>query len=302
VAKSAGGSQFAEYQPQLHKAALDRTELREQLRSGLENDEFIVYYQPIFDLASGWLVGTEALVRWNHPMRGMVSPAEFIPAAEESGLIVGLGTWVLATACRQTAIWQAARCGAAPLSVSVNLSPRQLTDPSLVSQVAEILCDAGLDASALCLEVTETAVITDFAATAPTLHDLRALGVSLALDDFGTGYSSLSYLKQLPVNSVKIDSSFVSDLGADTPNAQIVDATIKLAHALGMSVTAEGIETTAEREALRAMNCDRAQGYLLGRPVDAQGMRGLLDREASRDLPRPRRELSQLALVAGGRT
>jgi EAL domain-containing protein (putative c-di-GMP-specific phosphodiesterase class I) len=276
-AKRNGGGRVAEYQTILHTVALRRTELEAELRTALDHGQFVVHYQPIFELSTNRLIGTEALVRWQHPIRGLVPPIEFIPAAEQSGLIVPLGTWVLRTACRQTAEWQARHPDQAPMSISVNLSPRQLLDRTLVATVAEALHDAGLDPSSLCLEVTEGSVITDFEATMPTLHALRALGVSLALDDFGTGYSSLSYLRQLPVNSVKIDRSFVSDLGESTANTQIVLAIIDLAHALGMSVTAEGAETQEQLATLRSMHSDHAQGYVLGRPLASMAATDVID-------------------------
>jgi diguanylate cyclase len=276
-AKRDGGDRVAEYRPLLHAVALRRTELEAELRHAFDHDQFVVHYQPIFELSSNRLVGTEALIRWQHPTRGLVAPGEFIAAAEQSGLIVPLGSWVLRTACRQTAAWQARHPDQAPLSVSVNLSPRQLLDRTLVTTVAGALHDAGLDASSLCLEVTEGSVIKDFEATMPTLNALRTLGVSLALDDFGTGYSSLSYLRQLPVNSVKIDRSFVADLGRDAPNSQIVLAIIDLAHALGMSVTAEGAETEHQLDSLRSMHSDHVQGYLLGRPLSSVDIGDVID-------------------------
>ncbi len=268
-AKRGGGNRVALYKPILHTVALRRTELEAELRVAIEQEQFVVYYQPIFDLRSNAVVGTEALVRWRHPTRGVLAPGEFIAAAEQSGLIVPLGAWVLRSACRQTAQWQATHPDRAPLSVSVNLAPRQLADRTIVATVAEALHDAGLDAESLCLEITEGSVIKDFEAALPILNALRTLGVSLALDDFGTGYSSLSYLKQLPVNSVKIDRSFVSDLDSNIDNCEIVRAVISLAHTLGLSVTAEGAETQAQLNALRAMGSDHAQGYVLGRPLPA---------------------------------
>jgi diguanylate cyclase (GGDEF)-like protein len=279
-AKRNGGSRVAEYQPTLHSAALRRTELEAELRVALERDEFELHYQPIIDLSSQRMIGTEALIRWHHPIRGMVPPLGFIPAAEQSGLIVAIGSWVIRTACAQTAIWQQHSPDSAPLTIAVNLSPRQLLDRTLVATVAEALHDSGLDPSSLCLEITEGAVIKDYETTVPTLNALRKLGVSLALDDFGTGYSSLSYLKQLPVDSVKIDRSFVADIETDNPNAQIVLAIIELAHALGMSVTAEGTETAGQLDTLRAMRSDHAQGFLLGRPMTEMALTHLLEGEA----------------------
>jgi diguanylate cyclase (GGDEF)-like protein len=267
-AKRTGGSRVMEYKPQLHSAAVRRAELEAELRIALTEEQFVLHYQPIVDLATEGIIGTEALIRWQHPMRGLLGPDEFISAAEMSGLIVPLGAWVVRTACQQTAQWALRHPDRAPLSVAVNLSPVQLLDRTLVATVAEALHDSGLDPSQLCLEITEGSVIKDFEATMPTLCALRTLGVDLALDDFGTGYSSLSYLKELPVTSVKIDRSFVRDLDANTHDGQIVLAIIELAHALGMSVTAEGAETNAQLATLKAMRSDHAQGYLLGRPVE----------------------------------
>ena len=290
AAKRDGGGRLCEYRPVLHTAALRRTELEVELRAALERNEFVLHYQPIIDLASQRLIGTEALVRWQHPTRGLLGPDEFILAAEQSGLIIALGAWVIRTACRQTAEWQQREPDRAPLTVAVNLSPRQLVDRGLVATVAEALYDTGLDATSLCLEITEGSVIKDFEQTMPVLNALRTLGVSLALDDFGTGYSSLSYLKQLPVNTVKIDRSFVSDLGSNGPNSQIVLAIIELAHALGMSVTAEGAETCGQLDMLKAMRSDHAQGYLLGRPMSSEALGDVMTSEAATGvaLPSPR--------------
>jgi diguanylate cyclase len=277
-AKRDGGGRYATYQPSLHTVALRRTELEAELRDAFERNQFVVYYQPIYELSTNRLIGTEALIRWEHPTRGLVPPMEFISAAEHSGLIVPLGAWILREACQQTVRWHACYPDRAPLTVSVNLSPRQLLDRTLVATVAEALNEAGLDAGSLCLEVTEGSVIQDFDATIPTLRALRTLGVSLALDDFGTGYSSLSYLNQLPITTVKIDRSFVSDLAPANPNSQIVVAIIDLAHALGMSVTAEGAETEYQLDTLRMMQSDNAQGYLLGRPVAGSAIDDMLVR------------------------
>jgi diguanylate cyclase (GGDEF)-like protein len=268
-AKRRGGRRVCGYEPALHAVALRRTELETELRGALDRQEFVVHYQPIFDLFLGSIVGTEALVRWAHPNRGLVPPGDFIPAAERSGVIVPLGLWVLQTACRQTAAWQSVSPDRAPLTVSVNLSARQLAASGLYADVVEVITSSGIDPSSLCLEITEGSVIRDFEATLATLEQLKTLGVGLALDDFGTGYSSLSHLQRLPVDSVKIDRGFVDGLDADNHNARIVVAIIDLAHALGMSVTAEGAETDAQLAALRDMHCDLVQGYVIGRPVPA---------------------------------
>ena len=275
-AKRDGGGRVGEYRPILHTVALRRTELDAELRVAIEQHQLVVHYQPIFDLSTNRLVGTEALVRWQHPTRGLLPPAEFIPAAEQSGLIVPLGSWVLRRRASRPRNGRPQVRTGPRLSVSVNLAPRQLTDRKIVTTVAEALHEAGLAPSSLCLEITEGSVIKDFETTMPILNALRALGVTLALDDFGTGYSSLSYLKQLPVNSVKIDRSFVSDLDSNIDNAEIVRAIISLAHTLGMSVTAEGAETDDQLAALRTMGSDHAQGYVLGRPLPEQAVSSLL--------------------------
>jgi diguanylate cyclase (GGDEF)-like protein len=283
-AKRRGGRRVCGYEPALHAGALRRTELEAELRGALTRDEFVVHYQPIFDLSSGQLVGTEALVRWAHPSRGLVPPGDFIPAAERSGVIVPLGLWVLQTACHQTAAWQAMRSGNVPLTISVNLSARQLASSGLYSNVVEVLDASGLQPSSLCLEITEGSVIRDFEATLAALNELKTLGVALALDDFGTGYSSLTHLQRLPVDSVKIDRGFVDGLGADNHNAHIVVAIIDLAHALGMSATAEGAETDVQLATLRDMQCDLVQGFALGRPVSADEL-GIVVTTRSHALP-----------------
>jgi diguanylate cyclase len=274
--KRAGGGRITEYKPVLHTVALRRTELEAELREALEHEEFELHYQPIVDMATERLVGSEALIRWNHPHRGLVSPMDFIPTAEASGMINPLGAWVIRSACRQAALWQQ-RQPTQQLSVSVNLSPRQLASGDLIATVADALADFDVAPSSLCLEVTEGSLIADFEGTLPILNALRDIGVLLALDDFGTGYSSLNYLKQLPVDVLKIDRSFVSDLELEGANTKIVLATIELAHALGISVTAEGVETYAQFATLRQMGADRAQGFLLSKPVAAEEMTRITD-------------------------
>ena len=234
-AKRAGGDRVREYEVVFHSLALQRTELAAELRTALAEGQFSVHYQPIFDLRSNALIGTEALLRWVHPTRGLVAPDEFIPAAEQSGLIVPLGAWVLRSACAQTAAWQAVRPDQAPLTISVNLSPRQLAEPSLVTTVVSALADSGLEPFSLCLEITESSFIRDFETALATLNSLKTVGVRLALDDFGTGYSSLSYLQRLPVDNVKIDRSFVMGLDTDGTDTRIVRAIIDLARRNGDS-------------------------------------------------------------------
>jgi diguanylate cyclase (GGDEF)-like protein len=285
-AKRAGGDRVREYEPVFHTVALQRTELASELRTALAEGQFSVHYQPIFDLRSKDLIGTEALLRWAHPTRGLVAPDEFIPAAEQSGLIVPLGAWVLRSACEQTAAWQALRPDRAPLKISVNLSPRQLAEPSLITTVVSALADSGLEPSSLCLEITESSFIRDFETALATLNSLKTIGVGLALDDFGTGYSSMSYLQRLPVDNVKIDRSFVMGLDTDGTDTRIVRAIIDLAGAMGIVVTAEGVETEQQLAQLNALHSDLGQGYLLGRPQSPDDLQSIVldvDARRSRD-------------------
>ena len=230
--------------------------------------EIEVYYQPELDLDTGVMVGAEALARWHHPVAGLLEAGAFIELAEDSGLILELGEWVLTEACRQAGIWQRERPDF-PLTIRVNLSARQIAQPDLVDQVVSALSGAGIDASALCLEITETALMSDPAAGLKVLQDLRSLGVELAIDDFGTGYSSLSYLKRFPVDVLKIDRSFVDGLGDDPDDTAIVTAIISLGRALGLRLVAEGVETRRQLDELRRLGCDRAQGYMFARPRPA---------------------------------
>jgi diguanylate cyclase (GGDEF)-like protein len=279
-AKRGGGGQTSTYRADMHHAVLHRANFEAELRQALAREQFVVHYQPLVSVSTGEIVGNEALVRWRHPTRGLIPPLEFIPIAELSGLIVPLGRWVLRTACQQTATWHVEHPDQRPLTVSVNLSPRQLSDRHLLDTVITALSDANLDPGYLCLEITEGAIIKDFDGALPKLRALKNIGVTLALDDFGTGYSSLSYLRQLPVDSLKIDRSFITDLTAGRDH-RIVTAIIDLAHALGMSVTAEGVETEEQLTMLHTMASNLAQGFLLGRPMPSQQMTQLLDQRDS---------------------
>jgi EAL domain-containing protein (putative c-di-GMP-specific phosphodiesterase class I) len=228
-----------------------------------------VLYQPIVDLASGALAGFEALVRWHHPTRGMVSPMDFIPIAEETGLIVPIGTWVLQQSCRQARAWLDA--GADPnIFVSVNVSSRQLDGPTLPDIVRAALESNKLAPQRLKLEITESAVMRDFEVTLGLLNRLRALGAGLSLDDFGTGYSSLSLLKRLPIDTLKVDRSFVSAMGADAAGVRMVEAILQLARLFRLKVVAEGIERNEESDLLKALSCEYGQGWLFGKPLSAE--------------------------------
>jgi diguanylate cyclase (GGDEF)-like protein/PAS domain S-box-containing protein len=263
-AKDAGRNNIQFFTERMNTAARSRLEMEEALRHGLERDEFIVHYQPQVDLATGALIGFEALVRWQHPDLGLMLPGDFIPIAESTGLIVPLGERVLMTACRHAALWQAV--ADAPLSVAVNVSARQFRHKGFVESVKTTLASARLDPRLLELEITENTIMEHGAETTATLEATGRLGVQLAIDDFGTGYSSLSYLKRLPIDTVKIDQSFVADLPGDPEAGAIVGAIIALAHNLGLKVVAEGVETREQFAYLRDHGCDRAQGYFFGRP------------------------------------
>jgi diguanylate cyclase (GGDEF)-like protein/excisionase family DNA binding protein len=265
-AKLAPGMHYTFFEPAMSAATMERVELENDLRRALERDELRLHYQPIVDLASSRIVGLEALVRWQHPTRGLVPPLSFIPLAEETGLIIPVGRWVLETACRQARNWMDTLPGS-QLVMSVNLSARQFTQPDLVEEVADILVETGLPAHLLEIEITESVLMDQTEAGTRALRALRELGVKLVLDDFGTGYSSLSYLKHLPLDTIKIDRSFVQGLESEDSNLPIVQAVISLAHGLGIGVVAEGIETAGQLARLRSLDCDRGQGFFYARPV-----------------------------------
>ncbi|MGE3907997.1 MAG: putative bifunctional diguanylate cyclase/phosphodiesterase [Chloroflexota bacterium] len=282
-AKADGKARVQLFDPSMSNGALDRLELESDLRSALAGDELRVVHQPIVALSTGRIIGIEALIRWDHPSRGTISPAQFIPIAEETGLIVEIGLWVLREACTRARMWHLARPQEPPLTMSVNLSARQFLQPDLVERVADVLFETGLDPAALKLEITETVLMRDIDSTVEKLWALKRLGVKLAIDDFGTGYSSLSYLKRFPVDTLKIDRSFVSGLGEDANDTAIVRSVVALAKSLNLAVTGEGIETTAQLGHLQSLGCDRGQGYLFSKPVDAAAMGQLLS-ESTADL------------------
>ncbi|HEX2699113.1 MAG TPA: EAL domain-containing protein [Acidimicrobiales bacterium] len=268
-AKQRGRARIEAFDSAVRERLLERLEIEHALRRALKQDELILHYQPIIRCGDGRLLGVEALVRWQHPDRGLVQPDGFISVAEETDLILPIGRWVLAEACAQLGRWQAANPDLHDLQVAVNLSARQFTDPGIVSNVAEALERAGISPSSLALEITESVLMEEVEATAETLRALKQLGVSLSIDDFGTGYSSLSYLKRFPVDSLKIDRTFVDGLAVDAEDHAIVHAVVSLAHALGLEVVGEGVETAEQFDELRRLGCDAAQGYLLGRPCAA---------------------------------
>jgi diguanylate cyclase (GGDEF)-like protein len=267
-AKAAGRAQWVVFDPGMRAAALERIELERELGNALTAGQLRLVYQPVVDLRTERIVGFEALLRWQHPTLGAVAPDRFVPVAESSGAIVPIGRWALFEATRTAAHWQRAHPDR-PLSMAVNVSARQLAGGTLLRHVSEALSESGLPASALVLEVTETALVTDANAVAERLAELRALGVRLALDDFGTGYSSLSYLRQFDVDVLKIDRSFVDLLDGSPEDAAIVHGLIQLGRTLRLEIVAEGVETAAQRDRLRAEHCDLAQGYLFARPLEA---------------------------------
>ncbi|MBV9292225.1 MAG: bifunctional diguanylate cyclase/phosphodiesterase, partial [Frankiales bacterium] len=257
--------------------AVNRLRTANDLHRALDEEEFRVVYQPEVDLRSGRITGVEALVRWHHPERGLVPPAEFVPLAEQTGLIAGIGAWVLDTALAQAAEWRTARHDGGPLAVWVNLSARQLGDPKLVDLVADVLRKHSVDPSQLGLEITETALLEDAEGAVTALSSLRELGVRLAVDDFGTGYSSLSYLKRLPVDAVKIDRSFVDGLAVDGDDSAIVAAVAGMARALRLTTIAEGVENLDQLRALRRLGCDLAQGFFFTTPQPPAHISRLLE-------------------------
>jgi len=269
AAKGAGRGCYAVFDSSMNASARERLDLETDLRRAVERDQLRLHYQPEMDVATGAIVAMEALVRWQHPRHGLMSPDQFIPLAEESGLILPVGQWVLREACRQAVEWQRSRAPEARLVMSVNLSARQLQQPDLLASVAGVLTETGMDPSQLRLEITETAAMQDVESTIAKLQSLKELGVGLAMDDFGTGYSSLSYLRRFAVDTVKVDRSFVRDLGSDAGTAAVVQAVTTLAHFLGMTVTAEGVETAEQLACASAVHCDRVQGYFCARPRTA---------------------------------
>ncbi|HXD33755.1 MAG TPA: EAL domain-containing protein [Pyrinomonadaceae bacterium] len=266
-ARKNGGNTYQFYEGEMTALATKRLALETDLRRAVENEEFIVYYQPVISLFSGQVVGGEALVRWRHPELGILAPASFIGLAEANGLILDIGEMVLRAACAQARDW--IERGAADFRIAVNISARQLRQKSFCTQVISILHETVLDPAHLELELTETTMLENTDSTIEFLNELRTLGVRVAIDDFGTGYSSLSYLKQLPIDALKLDRSFVSEATTDPKGAAMVMAIITLAHNLDLEVIAEGIETEEEKGFLRLMRCDEGQGYLFGKPMPA---------------------------------
>jgi diguanylate cyclase (GGDEF)-like protein len=266
-AKQMGRNNYQYYLPTMNVHTVERLELESDLSHALERGEFLLYYQPKVEIKTGTITGTEALLRWNHPLRGLVPPMDFISLAEETGLIVPIGEWVLATACAQNKLWQDQ--GLTKLGIAVNLSARQFADSQLLPKLTRIIHASGINPSSLELEITESMVMSHGESAVAVLEQLKSIGVQIAIDDFGTGYSSLGYLKRFPIDTIKVDRSFIRDIPADAGDMKIAHAIIAMAHALRLKVVAEGVENAEQLKFLRVQHCDAAQGYFLYRPLPA---------------------------------
>lgn len=276
-AKLSGGNQYQFYTPAMNRRSVERLLLENSLRRALDKQEFEVYYQPQVDLASGRIMGLEALIRWKHPQMGFIPPSTFIPLAEETGLILSIGEWVLRTACRQIKDWHDA--GLPRVPVSVNLSPRQFLKKELAESIRRILEEAGLEPEWLELEITESVLMQNSETNIAVLREFKKMGIRISIDDFGTGYSSLGYLKRFPIDCLKIDQSFVRDMTTNREDAAIATAIISLAHNLDMKVIAEGIETEEQALFLRSQRCNAMQGYLFSPPLPTEQCESLLEQE-----------------------
>jgi diguanylate cyclase (GGDEF)-like protein/PAS domain S-box-containing protein len=277
-AKANGERSIEVFDPSMNAQAMARFQMETELRQGLERGEFVLHYQPVVGLHRGVIEGWEALVRWQHPERGLIPPLEFIPLAEETGLIVPLGKWVLEAACRQAGHWARAFPSEVPRLMNVNLSARQFGRSELIAEVSNALAQSGLDPRNLKLELTESVMMHDPLASLEVMKVFLDMNIHLVVDDFGTGYSSLSYLKRFPVDTLKIDKSFVDGIGKDPESTAIVTAIVSLAQSLGMKVTAEGIETHEQMEYLQSLNCEQGQGYYFSRPLPAEAAEAILSR------------------------
>jgi diguanylate cyclase (GGDEF)-like protein len=276
-AKQRGRNNYQFFASYMNATTMERLEMENKLRHALERKEFLLYYQAKTDIHNKELIGLEALIRWNDPERGIISPEEFVPLLEETNLILPVGKWVIQEACRQSKAWQDE--GYIPIRVAANLSARQLQDDNIVNIVAESLKESGLDARYLELEVTESTIMEDTVHVAKVLNNIKEIGVEyIDIDDFGTGYSSLSYLKNLPISTVKIDQSFVRDLPDDKEDASISRAIIAMAHSLDLRVIAEGVENQQQLDFLRDLDCDEIQGYLISKPLAAEDVVKLMQK------------------------
>jgi Amt family ammonium transporter len=276
-AKERGRGRYELFDQLMRARAVDQLRTENDLRRALEREELVIHYQPVVSLASGEISGFEALVRWQHPERGLLAPGEFIPLAEESELIVDIGERVLRLACQQAAAWDRERPDGPPIGISVNISPRQVADRTLPERVKSALDESGIEPERLSLEVTETVLVDELESPMQAFGLLKDLGVGLVLDDFGTGFSSLGYLQRFPFDQLKIDRSFVSHLESNPANAAIVKSVTAIAEALGLGVVAEGVETEAQLRAITELGCHQVQGFLFSRPVPPEQAIRLLD-------------------------
>jgi diguanylate cyclase (GGDEF)-like protein/PAS domain S-box-containing protein len=276
-AKASGRAQYQIFEPEMREQVMMRITLESDLRQALERQELVVYYQPVVSLVDGRLIGFEALVRWKHPERGLLLPREFLPLAEETGLIIPLDRWVMRQACQQMREWQEQMPSDPPLAISVNVSPKQILQPDLVEVVERVLDETGLDPGSLKLEITETTIVETSQFTAGVFANLQSLGVQLQIDDFGVGYSSLGYLSNFPINALKIDRTFVGKMSEDSHQLGIVQAIVTLTHRLGVGVIAEGVETESQIEQLKNLGCEFGQGFLVSVPIDSQAAQKLLE-------------------------
>jgi EAL domain-containing protein (putative c-di-GMP-specific phosphodiesterase class I) len=277
MAKEKGKGRYQVFEPAMHDTALRRLELKADLQRALEHEEFILHYQPVIELESGRITGVEALIRWIHPDRGIVQPLEFIPLAEETGLIVPIGRWVLREACRYAVELQREFPMKPAFHMAVNLSARQLARPEIVDEVRDILSETGLAAPTLILEITESMVMQDMELAIERLNQLKELGVLLAIDDFGTGYSSLNYVRRFPVDILKVDKSFIDEVADGGESSALTAAVIELAGILNLKPVAEGIERADQLERLMELKCDMGQGYFFARPLDPRALHTLLE-------------------------
>jgi diguanylate cyclase (GGDEF)-like protein len=278
LAKDSGKSAIAVYEPHLHTEVLERLQLRADLQKAIRSNELLLHYQPTIDLTDGAIVGFEALVRWQHPERGMMPPGLFIPMAEQSGLIVPLGSWVLREACFAAASLTA---DGAPLRMSVNVAAQQLVQPGFVDEVRRVLADSGLAPDRLVLEITESVVLQGMDQVVPRLTALRELGIRIAIDDFGTGYSSLSYLRNLPVDVLKVDKAFIDRVTLDSQDAALTEAIIAMSSRMNLTTVAEGVEDSGQAAWLSGVHCDYGQGFLWSKPVALDQARLLLADQAA---------------------
>ncbi|HAN73141.1 MAG TPA: GGDEF domain-containing response regulator, partial [Planktothrix sp. UBA8402] len=283
--KQQGGNDYSFYIPTSEHELSERIDLEVALRYALEREEFELYYQPQVSLKTGNIIGAEALIRWKHPQKGMISPIKFIPIAEETGLIEPIGEWVLSQACQHSKAWRSQGLG--NLRVAVNLSGRQFQTPNLCQKLMEILLSTGCEPDYLELELTESLLIRDPELSIPQLQALKALGVTIAIDDFGTGYSSLNYLQKFPFDVLKIDQSFVRNLHTNKINAAITQSLISMAHLLNLKVIAEGVETQEELNILQGFQCDEIQGYLFSRPLNLEDFQTLVKSGSQLNISQP---------------